>query len=512
MLNITNEKGISFNVRMVFQGQHYGNHLMTQLTHEEDDPLIEFYDASTVSNNGLGEFVERYRSKTLIDYIKSNFRVINLDGGVPEWDISVENLKEVLEWAELETKGFARFVRETPAESWQALMSSEKGLEIMNDVADSWRITPNRGDESLAETNPVLFMNCYRNALALAKENHERDWNSIIYQAFMPAFDANAEGQNIWSMVDGSIAAFRESLEHSHGGSFTTAEYEIVKSSGCFAAEYARAHHLEQDDAELIVQRAYTEWLCDYENQVGTDGETLYDVFASTFDVREWISNDYEKVEFPIWLNKKDTESLDTAWLYQEQMTNRLDEEGVKAIRSILEFTNVSGEYLIGAAVDDAFTPDDPSLIDEIKSIKADPEKPALLSAKEIMRALGEASRGGVPVVFAFIPSNELINTDPRLQIKVEAHSARSIQFGIHDPINGSGYLDSMIQEFTLPPGALLDKYSVGNVGAYGINGVYDFHKPAVTAHLSNPVPNLSSSIQDGLDEPVDRVTKKLAM
>jgi hypothetical protein len=493
MLRITNEKGIPFSVRMVFRGQHYGTHM--QLSHDEDEPLVEFYDASSVPNHGLGQFVSRYHLNTLIENHHPQSHGLDLDGGVPDWKITAENMKEVLEWAEGETKGFARYVRATPGESWRALMESDKGLEIMREIAETYGITRGMGDEVLAETDPENFMSCYRAALKLAKEYPNRDWDSIINEAFEDGFKSK------WAMVDSAIEAFRISIDRSSGGNMAAAEADIRNAVAYFGEQYAVAHDLDESDAELIMERALTDWLCDSENPVGTSGDTLYDIFASTFDIRDWIATDYTKVEFPIWLNKKESESLDTAWLYQSQMTDRLDEEGVTAIRSMLEFANVSGADLIEASVDDAFTPDDPALIDKIMAIQSDPDKPALLSAKEILYALGEATRGGVPVVYAFIPSNEVIQADPRQPIKIEAHTTKSLQFGIHDSIYGSGYLDSMVQEFTLPPGALMDKYSVGNVGTYGINGVYSFYTPEVTAHMSNPAPALNHGC-DGLDEP----------
>lgn len=502
MLRIINDKGIPFSVRMVFQGQNYGNQM--QLTHDGSEPLVEFYDASSVPNYGLGQFVSRYYLSSLIDNRQPETHGLDLDGGVPDWKITAENMNEVLKWAEGESKGFARYVRATPGESWRALMESDKGLEIMREIAETYGITRGMGDEVLAETDPENFMSCYRAALKLAKENPERDWDSIISEAFEEGFKSK------WSMVDGAIEAFRIAIERASGGSMDSAEAEISNAATYFAEQYAVEHDLDESDAELIMESAFADWLCNSGNPVGTSGDTLYDVFASTFDIRDWIATDYTKVEFPIWLNKKESESLDSAWLYQSQMTDRLDEEGVAAIRAMLEFTNVSGEELLDAALDDAFTPDDPSLIDEIKSIKSDPEKPALLRAREILFALGEATRGGVPVVYAFIPSSEVIKADPRQAIKFEAHTTKSIQFGIHDSINGSGYLDSRIQEFTLPPGALLDKYSVGNVGIYGIDGVYDFHKPAVTAHMSNSAPEIKNGCDD-LDEPPCASSRKAA-
>ncbi len=95
--------GREFRVRLVNQGDAYG--LGMQLTHEEADPLVEFYDATydfDVSPEGevLGQFVGRYYLSTLCGedgLSKSIFdgkSGLNLDGGVDVWSIDAQGIEE----------------------------------------------------------------------------------------------------------------------------------------------------------------------------------------------------------------------------------------------------------------------------------------------------------------------------------------------------------------------------------------------------------------------------------
>lgn len=105
-LKISNLAGRVFLVRAVLKGDRYG--FNDCLVHDEIDPLIEFYDfkySSEFDADGFadfgprGQFISRYYAKTLI---ASNFQgdgLLQLDGGVPEWNINIEALRPVLDLA-----------------------------------------------------------------------------------------------------------------------------------------------------------------------------------------------------------------------------------------------------------------------------------------------------------------------------------------------------------------------------------------------------------------------------
>jgi len=103
------DSGIRWCVRIVFEGDGYGlNHC---LTHDETEPMIEFYDMDSEARMKMirtgdkteaylaeeyGQFVGQYSlsslkfdevldGKTLTDWSK---RGLNLDGGVDRWSVS----------------------------------------------------------------------------------------------------------------------------------------------------------------------------------------------------------------------------------------------------------------------------------------------------------------------------------------------------------------------------------------------------------------------------------------
>ena len=88
----------NWTVRIVFEGQPYG--LDMCLTHDEADPLIEFYDAEydfdqDETGATLGQFVGRYCARTLLADINDP-RGINLEGSVPKWQIKPDCYGDIL--------------------------------------------------------------------------------------------------------------------------------------------------------------------------------------------------------------------------------------------------------------------------------------------------------------------------------------------------------------------------------------------------------------------------------
>lgn len=82
-----------FNVRIVSKGEAYGRD--DCLTHDGDDALVEFYDAKAdpTKFGQRGQFVSRYFTTTLLSVVFPHG--IQLEGGVPEWSISPQGMREV---------------------------------------------------------------------------------------------------------------------------------------------------------------------------------------------------------------------------------------------------------------------------------------------------------------------------------------------------------------------------------------------------------------------------------
>ena len=124
------ESGVRWCVRIVFEGDNYGlNHC---LTHDETEPMIEFYDMDSearikMSKSGdktvaylaeeYGQFVSRYcwsnlkfdeilNGKTPTDWSK---RGLNLHGGVSRWSVSSAFMVDAMAAIENELAELALF-------------------------------------------------------------------------------------------------------------------------------------------------------------------------------------------------------------------------------------------------------------------------------------------------------------------------------------------------------------------------------------------------------------------
>jgi hypothetical protein len=83
-----------FSVVLVRKGDRYG--LENCLTHEKDDPMVEFYDADYAGKpyfTKVGQFVSRYYLSTLTERPVAG---LCLDGGIPKWSIAAGPLADAL--------------------------------------------------------------------------------------------------------------------------------------------------------------------------------------------------------------------------------------------------------------------------------------------------------------------------------------------------------------------------------------------------------------------------------
>lgn len=95
VLQVVNQKGIPFNVRFVEKGDKYGRN--DALTYQNNEPIVVFYDDRyKIDHPELGQIVSTYHVSTIME-IEEGYTLI-LDGGVPNWRISPENVKEIKQW------------------------------------------------------------------------------------------------------------------------------------------------------------------------------------------------------------------------------------------------------------------------------------------------------------------------------------------------------------------------------------------------------------------------------
>ena len=84
-------KAEKFNVRIVSRGDKYG--LNFALTHNEDMPLVEFYD-SRYPHTEYGQFVSRYYLDTIINHDEG--LGLSLDAGVTAWTVPAEAMSGLI--------------------------------------------------------------------------------------------------------------------------------------------------------------------------------------------------------------------------------------------------------------------------------------------------------------------------------------------------------------------------------------------------------------------------------
>ena len=82
-----------FNVRIVKTGDKYG---LDDCLTNDGDPMVEFYDSryQNAEFGQFGQFISRYRINTLIDHNHG----LNLYGGEPDWSVSADGMKQVIEY------------------------------------------------------------------------------------------------------------------------------------------------------------------------------------------------------------------------------------------------------------------------------------------------------------------------------------------------------------------------------------------------------------------------------
>lgn len=122
---------IAFNVRIVQKGESYGKD--NKLTHESNNPLVEFFD-SRHKFSEYGQFVSRYYLSTLTE--KGRTGGLQLEGCVPQWSISDKGMEQVRDWLRSFNSpyfGLSRNEENFLARHADILGKSKAGVEVSKD-------------------------------------------------------------------------------------------------------------------------------------------------------------------------------------------------------------------------------------------------------------------------------------------------------------------------------------------------------------------------------------------
>lgn len=83
---------VPFTIRLLQPGESYG--LNQSLTHNEEEPLIEVYDARFDGEPDLGQFIGRYYISTFM----SVNGALDLHESVPDWTLNTDAVKQSQQW------------------------------------------------------------------------------------------------------------------------------------------------------------------------------------------------------------------------------------------------------------------------------------------------------------------------------------------------------------------------------------------------------------------------------
>lgn len=96
---VIESNAVPFTVRIVQKGDSYGTNFCLQ--HDKDEPIVEFYDGRFKDEQRFtryGQFVSRYYARTLLESPAITEQGLNLEGGVPAWQIDRAGIAAVRRW------------------------------------------------------------------------------------------------------------------------------------------------------------------------------------------------------------------------------------------------------------------------------------------------------------------------------------------------------------------------------------------------------------------------------
>lgn len=214
----------------------------------------------------------------------------------------------------------------------------------------------------------------------------------------------------------------------------------------------------------------------------GDDEKSLRDLIIENNDWSDFISSDKDKVEFIVNLNQAPGESMNDAYLYNHALSD-LDESSIQFYERVLPALGLNGYEIIEAFEDELSGT--PSLVSKLTLIDAKylDRKPVVepLHFINVMSFYGTYS--GNAILMGYAPSRELIDTDPRGNVKLSGE----VQFGMQDFISGGGYLEGIdAKSIIFEDGSLLN-YEIGCQGTFpNLDSVYMFDKRQVTIYVEN--------------------------
>ena len=141
---VIEDEGARFLVRFVSKYDRYG--LKMRLTHNKDEPLIEFYDYDLDhdydGDDRLGQFVSRYYVDTLATdeysppFSQTSRHGLCLYGGVPKWSVSGSGMNKVMRFIEEQVA-----IGEIQPSTWRAPGVTDNFRDLRAKSEDGYRLS-----------------------------------------------------------------------------------------------------------------------------------------------------------------------------------------------------------------------------------------------------------------------------------------------------------------------------------------------------------------------------------
>lgn len=150
------------------------------------------------------------------------------------------------------------------------------------------------------------------------------------------------------------------------------------------------------------------------------------------------------------------------------------DLDASDGLRNFLQWLNISSEELVAEAI--RIRPGEgeklrDTLAEKNFSVDRDQSRPNVVSPEDALIIIENAGYPYcLPTVHAYVELRSLLELDPRLPIALPLRCGK-MSIGLHDTINGAGYMDTFAGTAVIPPMSLGIGWA--NRGRYGINETY---------------------------------------
>lgn len=223
----------------------------------------------------------------------------------------------------------------------------------------------------------------------------------------------------------------------------------------------AQADVLADSLVERVQQLQYEDWIDEFRSALaGRTTELVY--------VPNWDGESVDTMIYELGLKA-------SGWrqsLYADEI------QPCEALAKFLRWINIGTDDLL-VAVQEARPAEYDALVRHLGAfhVERDPSRPSLVSPTQAIEIMENAVNNCVPMYHCEVDLGVLLGLDPNLPMAM-ATAKGKIHIGLHDVVNGCGYLDTYDGNVVIP----VDHLGFGWVGrwAWGVDKVYGLVKSAV--------------------------------